>query len=62
MNYPVVMGDDDQAYELNIMAFPTTYLVTRDWKIHRRFIGAGPAKGQQMEEEINNLLGESGSK
>ena len=59
MVYPVVMGDDDQAYELNIMAFPTSYLVTRDWKIHRRFIGAGPSKGQQMEAEISKLLDES---
>ena len=56
MAYPVLMGDDDQAYELNIMGFPTTYIVNRDGKVYQKYVGAGPAKAQRMESDIQRLL------
>ena len=56
MKYTVLMGDDDQAYDFNIIGFPTTYLVTRDLKIFRRYIGTGPKKAANMEADIEKLL------
>src|SRR5215471_3701720 len=56
MKYSVVMGDDDQTYDLNIVAYPTTYLVTRDWKVYRVYMGAGPTKARQIEKDIQRLL------
>jgi len=56
MKYTVLMGDDDQAYDLNVVAFPTTYLVTRDMKLFRRYIGAGPRKLAELEADIQKLL------
>jgi thiol-disulfide isomerase/thioredoxin len=56
MAYSVLMGNDDQAYELNIMGFPTTYLVNRDGKVYQKYVGAGPAKAQRMESDIQRLL------
>lgn len=56
MKYTVVMGDDDQVYDLNVFAFPTTYLVTRDMKVFRRYLGAGPRKAAQIEADIQKLL------
>jgi thiol-disulfide isomerase/thioredoxin len=56
MKYTVLMGDDTQAYDFNIIGFPTTYLVTRDWKIYRKYIGAGPRKTEQLEIDIQKLL------
>jgi len=56
MAYPVLMGNDDQAYELNIMGFPTTYIVNRDGKVYQKYVGAGPAKAQRMESDIQRLL------
>lgn len=56
MKYTVVMGDDNQTYDLNIMGYPTTYLVTRDWKIFRTYVGAGPRKIQRVESDIEKLL------
>ena len=56
MKYTVLMGDDDQAYDLNVVAFPTTYLVTRDMKLFRRYIGAGPRKMAELEADIQKLL------
>ena len=56
MKYTVLMGDDDQIYDLNVFAFPTTYLITRDWKVYRRYFGAGPRKAAQLESDIQKLL------
>ncbi|HMG35283.1 MAG TPA: TlpA disulfide reductase family protein [Blastocatellia bacterium] len=59
MKYTVLMGDDNQAYDFNIMGFPTTFLVTKDLKIFRKYIGSGPRKTEQLEEDIQKLLGSS---
>jgi thiol-disulfide isomerase/thioredoxin len=56
MKYTVVMGDDDQVYDLNVVAFPTTYLVTRDMKVFRKYIGAGPKKAAELEADLLKLL------
>ncbi len=59
MKYTVLMGDDDQVYDLNVVAFPTTYLVTRDMKVFRRYIGSGPRKAAELEADIQKLLATS---
>lgn len=56
MKYTVLMGDDDQVYDLNVVAFPTTYIVTRDMKVFRRYIGVGPRKAAEVEADIQTLL------
>jgi thiol-disulfide isomerase/thioredoxin len=56
MKYTVVMGDDDQLGDLNIMGFPTTFIVTKDWKIYKRYIGAGSKKAEEIEADIQKLL------
>jgi thiol-disulfide isomerase/thioredoxin len=56
VKYTILMGDDDQAYDLNVIAFPTTYLVTRDLKVFRRYLGAGPRKQAEIEADIQKLL------
>ena len=56
MKYTVLMGDDDQVYDLNVVAFPTTYVVTRDMKVFSRYIGASPTKAAQLEADIQKLL------
>lgn len=56
MNYTVLMGDDNQLGDLNVMGFPTTFVVTRDWKIYKRYTGAGPKKVEEIEADIQKLL------
>lgn len=56
MKYTVLMGDDNQWSDLNVIAFPTTYLVTRDMKVFRRYIGADPKKAAALEADIQKLL------
>jgi cytochrome c biogenesis protein CcmG, thiol:disulfide interchange protein DsbE len=56
MKYTVVMGDDDQLGDLNVMGFPTTFVVTKDWKIYKKYTGAGPKKSEEIEADIQKLL------
>jgi thiol-disulfide isomerase/thioredoxin len=56
MKYTVLMGDDDQAYDFNLIGFPTTYLITKDLKIYRKYIGAGPGKSARLESDVQSLL------
>jgi thiol-disulfide isomerase/thioredoxin len=58
LNYTVVMGDDDQLGDLNVMGFPTTFVVTKDWKIYKKYTGAGPKKVAEIEADIQTLLEE----
>jgi len=59
MKYTVLMGDDDQGYDLNVVGFPTTFIVTRDGKIFNKYLGAGPKKAAQIEADIQKLLSAS---
>lgn len=56
IKYTVLMGDDDQLGDLNVMGFPTTFVVTKDWKIYKKYTGAGPKKSEEIEADIQKLL------
>jgi thiol-disulfide isomerase/thioredoxin len=58
MKYTVLLGDDDQAGDLRIMGFPTTFVVTKDWKIYKTYIGLRAGKAEQIEADIQKLLSE----
>jgi thiol-disulfide isomerase/thioredoxin len=56
IKYTVLMGDDDQSYDLNIMGFPTTLVVTSDLKVFSTYVGSGPRKAAQVEADIQKIL------
>jgi thiol-disulfide isomerase/thioredoxin len=57
MKYPVVWGTDGvNAGFGGVNAYPTTFLVGRDWKIYRRFFGSPPNKIANLEKDILALL------
>ena len=56
MEYRVLMGDDDQAYDFNIYGYPTTFLVNRDFKIFRKYVGTSSQKAAMMDADIQKLL------
>ncbi|HKV41127.1 MAG TPA: TlpA disulfide reductase family protein [Blastocatellia bacterium] len=62
MKYNVVMGDDDQTYDLSIVAYPTTFVVTRDWKIYQVYEGTGPGKVNRLQADLEKLVGRVASK
>lgn len=52
IGYTVLMGNDAVSNRYNISGFPTRYLITRDGKIHRRFLGI---KGDQREKLVAEI-------
>jgi thiol-disulfide isomerase/thioredoxin len=55
MNYPIVLGNDDIAAKFGgLIGLPVTIVITRDGKIHKRFIGQVTAP--ELEMEIKALL------
>jgi cytochrome c-type biogenesis protein len=57
MNYPIVMNSDDNVTKFGgILGMPTTYLITRDGKIYKRYIGSLESNEAQLEKDIESQL------
>jgi len=55
MNYPIVLGNDDLSSKFGgLIGLPTTVVVGRDGKIHKRFIGL--VSHDELDKEIKELL------
>ncbi|MFY9803725.1 MAG: TlpA disulfide reductase family protein [Candidatus Acidiferrales bacterium] len=55
MNYPIVLGNDDLADKFGgLLGLPTTFVISRDGKIVKRYIGL--ASRDDLEAEIKALL------
>jgi len=55
MNYPIVIGNDDLSSKFGgLIGLPTTMVVSRDGKIHKRFLGM--VSHDELEKEIKELL------
>jgi cytochrome c-type biogenesis protein len=55
MNYPVVLGNDDLADKFGgLIGLPTTYVITREGKIAKRYIGL--ASEGDLDKLIQSLL------
>jgi thiol-disulfide isomerase/thioredoxin len=60
ITYPVVLATD--AVDVGFgghNGYPTTFLVGRDWKVYRRFLGSPVGKIESLEKDINTLLATS---
>ncbi len=56
MNYPIVIGNDEVADKFGgIWAFPTSFLLTRDGKIAKKYIGL--VSQPDLDKQIQELLG-----
>ncbi len=56
MNYPIVMGNDDIDTKFGgLIGMPTSFLISRDGKIVKRYIGA-LANSTQIEKDIQSQL------
>jgi thiol-disulfide isomerase/thioredoxin len=57
MKYPVLVGDDKVVEGFGGQrGFPTTYVVTKDWKIYKRYLGVRANKKELIEKDIEKLL------
>ncbi|HEX4997377.1 MAG TPA: TlpA disulfide reductase family protein [Terriglobia bacterium] len=57
IRYPVVMGDDKVGEDFGgLVGFPTTFVVGKDWKIYKRYLGSVPNKTEKIEQDVAELL------
>jgi len=57
MKYTVLVGNDDVADGFGgLIGFPTTFVVTKDWKIYKKYLGALPNKQDRIRQDIEKLL------
>src|SRR5438128_5464289 len=57
MAYTVLVGNDDVADGFGgLIGFPTTFVVTKDWKIYKKYLGALPNKQDRIKKDIEALL------
>ncbi len=55
ITYPILVGDDEVVEKYGVIGFPTTYILDKDLKVHRKFTGKLPDR-KQLEREIESLL------
>jgi thiol-disulfide isomerase/thioredoxin len=55
MNYPILIGNDDLSSKFGgLIGLPTTVVIGRDGKIHKRFLGL--VSHDELEKQIKELL------
>ncbi len=58
IEYPVVMGNEDVVTGFGgLIGFPTTFVVSPDWKIYQRYLGMKADKKERIEQDILDLIG-----
>jgi len=60
MKYTIVIGDEILAEQYPYIGLPTTFLIDKDWRIAKKFVGTIPdregEKEGELEREIQKLL------
>lgn len=57
IKYPLVVGTEEVERAFGrVDGFPTTFLITRDGKIHEKYTGQYPDKHKEIEADIKKLL------
>ena len=58
IKYPILIGNDDIVEKYGVVGFPTTYILNKEFKVHRKFTGELLDRNR-LEREIESLLAES---
>jgi thiol-disulfide isomerase/thioredoxin len=59
MKYPVLVGNDAVVEGFGgLIGFPTTFIVDKNWKIYKRYMGMSSNKKDQIAKDIDKLLAE----
>jgi len=57
MKYLVLVGNDEVSDGFGgLIGFPTTFVVTKDWQIYKKYLGALPNKQDRIRKDIETLL------
>lgn len=57
MKYPVLVGNDKVVEDFGgLLGFPTTFILDKDGKIVKKYLGMTPGKKEKIEADIERLL------
>jgi thiol-disulfide isomerase/thioredoxin len=56
MKYTVLVGNDAVVDDCGVIGWPTTFVVTKDWQIYKKYVGALPDKEARIKKDIETLL------
>jgi thiol-disulfide isomerase/thioredoxin len=56
INYPVLIGDGTTMQTFGVNAFPTTFVLDKDGKIVKRYLGEVPNKQEKIRQDVQQLL------
>jgi thiol-disulfide isomerase/thioredoxin len=57
MKYMILVGDDAVVDGFGgIYGWPTTFVLTKEWKIYKKYVGALPDKEEKIRKDIEELL------
>src|SRR5215475_1426974 len=60
MKYTILVGDDAVVDGFGgIIGWPTTFVLTKDWTIYKKYVGALPDKEARIKKDIDALLSRS---
>ena len=60
IEYATVMGDEDVVTGFGgLIGFPTTFVVSPDWKIYKKYLGMKVGKKDLIEQDIIDLMSAS---
>src|SRR5215468_1185107 len=63
IKYTVLVGNDTvQDGFGGMIGYPTTFIVTKDWKIYKKYMGALADKDARIKKELSQLLAEESQK
>ena len=59
MKYPVVVGNDDVVAGFGgLIGFPTTFIVDKEGRVYKKYLGMTRNKKEMIEKDIQKLLSE----
>jgi thiol-disulfide isomerase/thioredoxin len=59
MKYPVVVGDDEVVDGFGgLIGFPTTFIVDKDWRVYKKYLGMTRNKKEMIQKDIEKLIAE----
>ena len=59
MKYPVVVGTDKVIDGFGgLIGFPTTFIVDKDWRVYKKYLGMTRNKKELIEKDLQKLIAE----
>ena len=60
IQYPVVVGDDKVVEGFGgLLGYPTTFLISKDGTIYKKYLGPPPGGKAQLEKDIDTLVAQA---